>query len=372
MKDTPDHTSRDHAEFSPSSLKYVAACSGYNGRSGTSAAAEKGTRIHEALEVRDSSALQDEEEVEIYDQIVKDEDEFLHTVIGDQERTEYNEVVVDVELEGTSTWGTCDRLTIYGNKAVMGDYKTGISVIDIPTENWQAKAYTAGAFQRFPEIDEIVFVFYIPVRGEVLHGKFTRDDLPQLIKDLSYVIKSGELLRPQWDGGYPEIAKLSPNVNCRFCAYEDRCPALGAIAIEVANRVAENTLPKTDIADPDDPETLEQLWAIAKIVTNWATRIKAKAIAMAKDGTEFPSLRLRSMGASRKCNDNVKLAELAATFDMPHEELVRLANFPLKKISEAVGKAAPDGEKGQVTKDFIDAVEEAGIVERSETRYTLS
>ena len=161
-------------------------------------------------------------------------------------------------------------------------------------------------------------------------------------------------------------------MNCRFCAYEDRCPALGAIAIEVANRVAENTLPKTDIADPDDPETLEQLWAIAKIVTNWATRIKAKAIAMAKDGTEFPSLRLRSMGASRKCNDNVKLAELAATFDMPHEELVRLANFPLKKISEAVGKAAPDGEKGQVTKDFIDAVEEAGIVERSETRYTLS
>ena len=62
--DKPDHTSRDHAEFSPSSLKYVAACSGYTGRSGTSAAAEKGTRIHEALEVRDPSALHDEEELE--------------------------------------------------------------------------------------------------------------------------------------------------------------------------------------------------------------------------------------------------------------------------------------------------------------------
>ena len=101
--DKPDHTSRDHAEFSPSSLKYVAACSGYNGRSGTSAAAEKGTRIHEALEVRDPSALHDEEELEIYEQTVKDEDDFLQTVIGDADRTEYNEVLVDVELGGLVT-----------------------------------------------------------------------------------------------------------------------------------------------------------------------------------------------------------------------------------------------------------------------------
>ncbi len=372
MKDTPDHTSRDHAEFSPSSLKYVAACSGYNGRSGTSAAAEKGTRIHEALEIRDYSALHDEEEMDIYERIVRDEEEFLNTIIGDAERTEYNEVVVDVTLDGTSTWGTCDRLTIYGNKAVMGDYKTGISVIDTPTENWQAKAYTAGAFQKFPELDEIIFVFYIPVRDEVLHGKFTRDDLPQLIKDLSYVIKSGELIRPQWEDGTPDLDKLSPNINCRFCAYEERCPALGAIAIEVANRVAENTLPKTDIVDPEDPETLEQLWSVAKIVTNWATRIKAKAIAMAKDGTEFPTLRLRSMGASRKCINNQKLLEIADSFDMDHEEIVKLASFPLKKISEAVGKSAPDGEKGQVARDFMDAVEEANIIEKSDTRFTLS
>ena len=372
MDNTPDHTSRDHAEFSPSSLKYVAACSGYNGRSGTSAAAEKGTRIHEALEVRDPAALHDEEEVDIYEQIVRDEDDFLQTVIGDAERTEYNEVVVDVALDGTSTWGTCDRLTVYGNKAVMGDYKTGISVIDPPTENWQAKAYTAGAFQKFPELEVITFVFYIPVRNEVLHGEFKREDLPGLIKEQSYVIKSGELIRPQWDEGTPELSKLSPNINCRFCAYEDRCPALGAIAIEVANRVAENTLPDTDITDPDNPETLEQLWAIAKIVTNWATRIKAKAIAMAREGTEFPSLRLRSMGATRKCNDNVKLAEIASTFDLSHEELVRLGNFPLKKISEAVGRSAPEGEKGQAAKDFMDAIEEASIIDKSETRYTLS
>ena len=107
-------------------------------------------------------------------------------------------------------------------------------------------------------------MFYIPVRNEVLHGKFSREDLPQLIKDLSYVIKSGELIRPQWEEGTPTLDKLSPNINCRFCAYEEKCPALGAIAVEVANRVAENTLPKSDIIDPD-PKTLEQLWSVATL-----------------------------------------------------------------------------------------------------------
>ena len=82
MSETPDHTNRDHAEFSPSSLKYVAGCAGYDGRSGTNAAAEKGTRIHEALEVRDPSALHDEEEIEIYDKIVLEEAQFNNTIFG--------------------------------------------------------------------------------------------------------------------------------------------------------------------------------------------------------------------------------------------------------------------------------------------------
>ena len=68
--DTPDHSNRGHAEFGPSGLKYIASCPGFHGTEGTSEAAERGTRIHEALEVHDPSALHDEEEVEIYDKIV--------------------------------------------------------------------------------------------------------------------------------------------------------------------------------------------------------------------------------------------------------------------------------------------------------------
>ncbi len=375
--DKPDHANRDHAEFSPSSLKYVAGCAGYQGREGTSAAAEKGTRIHEALEAQDSSALHDEEEFEIYDQIVRDEEYFLHNVFGNDpyandEVIELYEVQVDVALDGTETWGTCDRLTIVDNKAVMGDYKTGISVIDSPRENWQAKAYALGAFQKYPELDEIIFVFYVPVRNQILDDTFTREDIPALTKELSDVIKKGEKIRPQWVGGQPDMDDLKPTVNCRFCRHEGHCPALGGLALEVATRVSE-TIPKDiDINNPKDPEVIEQLWLVAKVVTNWASRIKSKAVENAKDGMVYPSLRLKSMGATRKCNDNEKLIEIASEFDVSLGEALDVANISLNKLAGIAGQKAEEGEKKQKSKDFLDAVEEASIVDVSETRYTLS
>lgn len=73
----PNHQDRGHAEFSPSALKYLAACPGFHGREGTSSAAERGTRIHEALEVRNPAHLQDEAEVQCYEQCVALEDSFL-------------------------------------------------------------------------------------------------------------------------------------------------------------------------------------------------------------------------------------------------------------------------------------------------------
>ena len=99
MAVTIDHGSRGHADFSPSSLKYVAGCSGYEGRSGTNAAAEKGTRIHEALEVRDPSALHDEDEVTIYEAIVEQEEKYIQDFAKGKTYVEENEILLDVDLD---------------------------------------------------------------------------------------------------------------------------------------------------------------------------------------------------------------------------------------------------------------------------------
>ena len=92
----------------------------------------------------------------------------------------------------------------------------------------------------------------------------------------------------------------------------------------------------------------------------------------AKEGAEFPSLRLKSMGATRSCVDNKKLIEVAESFDFCPEELLNIANFPLRKVADAVGSTAPDGEKGQKANEFLDALEDAEIIKISEERFTLS
>ena len=78
------------------------------------------------------------------------------------------------------------------------------------------------------------------------------------------------------------------------------------------------------------------------------------------------------MGATRSCIDNEKLMEVAETFDMSQEEVLNIANFPLRKVADAVGATAPDGEKGQKANEFLDALEDAEIIKVSEERFTLS
>ena len=370
MKQQPDHSSRGHAEFSPSSLKYVSKCAGFHGREGTNASAEMGTRIHEALEIFDPSALHNEQELEIYEKIVEMEKEFLSNFGGITE--EHNEIQVTVQLNGTETWGTCDRfLILESGNAVMADYKTGISIIDPPERNWQAKAYVVGAFQKFPDIKEITFVFYVPQHDQSLHHTFSRTaDLDRLIDELSVAILKAERVRPKWIGGKPALEDLTPTPNCRFCRYEDICPALGGLILEVAKKI-DPQLPDVDIENTEDPMVLEDLWNIGKIVTNWADRQKARTLDLVKNGLELPTLKLQSMGASKKVVDNQGLMGIALGFGMTPDELVNEATFPLSKIAKAIADRHEKSERKKISQDFLDECQNAGIVESSDTRYTL-
>ena len=361
----PNHTDRGHAEFSPSSLKYVAACPAYEGKDGTSEAAEKGTRIHEALEIRDPSALHNEEEVEIYDEIVTMEAEFMLNFPPIFE--EHNEIQVDVALNGTATFGTCDRFLILegGTRAVMADYKTGISVIDPPESNWQAKAYVIGVFQKFENIDEIVFVFYVPLHNASPHHTFKREDLPKLIEEVSDVIRAGEVTRPKWGNNTLDLSECNPNQNCRFCKHEDECPALGYYAVEVTKKI------EIDPYNIDDLEYLPELFNIAKIVENWAASVKKRALEALRNGDDLAGLKLRSMGQVRKIEDNATFMTIAESHGLDAENVIDNLNIPLAKIAKLVGDQASKAARVNKVQNFMADCEDAGIVSTSEERHCV-
>jgi len=367
----PQHADRDHAEFSPSALKYLATCSGYHGKDGTSYAAEKGTRIHEALEIRDPSELRGADEVDIYQQIVEEEDEFLKIAKGrDKVAEDHMEIALDIQLnDGVLTWGTCDRLTIFDNgTAVMADYKTGVSKIDSPECNWQAWAYTIGAFQRFPDLTQITFVFYVPQRSVTLHHTFKRKDTLALQAAITGVIKSAQISRPKWKEGTPERKALKPTAVCSFCRHEEVCPALGGLAKQVAEQLDEN-LPQFDVGKVDDPVELEKMFAVSAVLSKWADTIRKKAIEVAKEGTEYDKFTLRSMGSSRKVADNQGLIDLAKQHGITEQDLLAEASLSVTKISKIVAKKQG---KGKNVEEFLDACEDQDIITRTPERWTLS
>jgi len=378
MSSQPDHGDRAHAEFGPSSLKYVFKCTGYHGREGTNPAAEMGTRIHEALEVRDPSALQTEQEVGIYERIILDEDEVFASVYGGTEGvTILREERLELELNSeakTPTFGTSDIVAFKDDIGLLIDYKTGISHIDPVRDNWQAIAYSLGTFQKYPELMTIHFAFLIPQRNETLLGTFLRSEVETYKSKISQTISQAEVIRPQWQTGAPDLDCLTPSVNCRFCRHEGHCPALGAVAIKIAVKLKPDLLFDAEI-DPskvDDAGTVEQLFAVAKIVSNWADTIKGKATQMAKDGVEFDTLKLRSMGANKVVVNKAKLVQLAIDHGMTVEEVLEAADLSPNKLGAALAANAERGSKGTISDQFIADAMSLGAVEVGTTRYTLS
>ena len=370
-----DHSERAHAEFGPSSLKYVSLCAGYHGKDGNNAASIIGTRIHEALEVRDSSALQNDDEVETYERMIEEEDQVFAAIFGGTEGVTIQRekrLVLDLDC-ATPTFGTSDIVAFKDEIGLQIDYKTGISKIDEPLKNWQAKAYVLAMFQS-TDLEIIHFAFLIPKRDEVLLGTFHRAEMDQLRKEISDVIKKAETTRPKWENKNIDIDDLNPTVNCRFCRHEEHCPALGAVAIEVAKRYRPDLLPDGPIAsgEVDDTETIEKLYVVAKIVENWASGIKHKATGMAHEGVEFESLKLRSMGALKKTLEKNYLAQLAVKHGLGLDEVNEAADLTMGQLSKALHEKAPKGKKSFVVDSFESEAIDLGIVEVGPTRYTLS
>lgn len=365
-----------HAEFGPSSLKYVSACAGYHGKDTTNQAAEVGTRIHEALENRNPSALQSEEELQMYERLLEEEQEVFDNVFGGTDGVTINkEMRLHLELEcKTPTFGTSDIVAWKNEIGLLVDYKTGISKIDKPRDNWQAKAYTLAAFQMYPDLKVIYFAFLVPKRDEILVGSFVRDEMDQLREEISNVILRAEQTRPKWESRTIDIDDLNPTVNCRFCRHEDHCPALGAVAIEIAKRYKPELVPDGPIAssDVEDPVNLEKLYAVAKIVEGWCSAIKHKTVGLAMDGQEFSTLKLRSMGALKKTVDKNNLAQLAMRYGLELNEIIEAADLSLNQLAKALHEKAPKGKKSFVVDSFEREAIDLGVVETGSTRYTLS
>lgn len=286
------HTS-DHAEYPPSSLSNFEKCPGYrnkpNNASYIGGAAEKGTRIHKALEKDDITTLPEEERG--LAQIFKD---YIDAEILEQGKGpdyDYREIKMKMDLGGgIETFGTADRLLIYGKRGKLYDFKTGYREVADAETNAQAWAYVIGAFQKFPLLDEIDFTFLVPNRDEVLFHTFTRAALPEMRLRLNTIIRRAMAI----DWSLPasvELSKLNPQPElCEYCQFQAVCPALARKALNVGAKLAPSLpVPASVLVDAKHPEDIPLLLRLAPLLENWASEVRKAALRLnLEDGVDIP------------------------------------------------------------------------------------
>ena len=364
-----------HAKRGPSSLKMYAACPSYKPRGGTNPAAEMGTRIHEALETGVWTTLSDFEQM--LAQLCQDaKDSILkrHEMSADTADF-YEEIRLTMDLgEGITTFGTSDFLAVKGTQAVKIDYKTGKGYIDPVLENWQAKAYTVGAFQKFPELDAVHFYFIVPQRDEILYGEFKRDDLHTMVAELRSVMVAANTAEDLWENaetgkGQVPLRITNPTDKvCNYCSNVQHCPAIQEKAFEIVSRYAGDdfTLPENlHASEEDSPDYLATLLRIAPIVEEWAKSVKHHAQQKAiEDGVEIPGYEIREQKSVRKISD------VLAAYGVLQDKGIELDDFlaalngslPIGKFEDLIASTALKGSKKSTVTEALRELHAANAI----------
>lgn len=372
-----------HAQFGPSSLKMFRKCPGYANRGGTNPAAEMGTRIHDALETGDWTALNDYEE-----SLAQMCFNCVQSIIRShmfEDCDHYNEIRLEMDLGGElSTFGTSDVLLVKGKEAVKIDYKTGVGKIDPAGQNFQAKAYTLGAFQKFPEIQTVDFYFVIPRRDEVLHHQFKREDTAELVEEIRNIILAAKETRKMFEDqarGKTSVeallAVLSPtNLVCNYCARAGSCPAIISKALEVAKHQALDEFEELGLSGEGcdlSPEELARRKKLVPILEEFirSTNSLVKK-SMLEDGVEVPGFEVKERSGDRKITSAMAAYGLVKDQVPLDEFLEELKGVPVGAFEDLIAKHSKRGEKKKRVEEVMKQLYESGAVHHGEPIKLIS
>lgn len=330
----------DHAEFSPSSLGMFEKCPGWRNRGGTTEQAEKGTRIHEALEKDTIDQLAEDERP-----LARQCADFIDSLLLDRLPTlpdsDHREIRLDVDLKGgIKTFGTCDRLIKYGSFAFMIDYKSGYRLITDASQNAQAFAYVMGAFQRFADLEEIEFYFLIPNRDEMSYHLFKRSDLPAMQLRLNTIIRRAMAADPKLFSPQPEL--------CEYCARQADCPALVAKALPILKQLSDGLpVPSSILVDSARAEDIPHLLRLAPLMEAWAVGVREAALRLnLEEGLEISGYARQERKLPRAINSVHGAWKVAKEHGVTFEEFLETCSkASVPKLEAAVSAKAKRGQK---------------------------
>jgi superfamily II DNA or RNA helicase len=334
-----------HHPRGPSKRRYFEICPSYvpNESSTPNRAAEKGTRIHNALETGDLEDLNEEERF-LAEAIIDAENKVINYFGFGMAEQDLKEIELDCDFgEGYSNYGTADRVLKKLNRALLIDYKTGVMAVDDAEINAQMDNYAIGVFQKWADVNEVSVVLILPAQDEVSFHTFYRE------QDLTRIRLRHRTIDKRADEG-TEVHAV-PSV-CDFCDRISTCRAWHEVALKVHARYTNSAvdLPSGSLhgSEVDDVDAMGKMLNVARVLEKWIDGVRKKSAEMASMGHTPTGFRAIMKTAARKIPGAAlpevieALAPLGISVDEIHS---CIDSVSVGKLEDIVESRAPRGKK---------------------------
>jgi hypothetical protein len=326
-------------------------CSSYKRREGTNPIAEAGTRIHEAVEKEDPSVLVDEVERSLAEWALS----FLAHVRREKSASanliaDHKEIFLEMQFGDHGTYGTCDVLDLYSDgSGVLLDWKFGFGGVDDAETNSQIQAYAYGAFQKFPELNELACYLVLPRRKEITHAIYKRSDMPRISLRLSTIIARAEVA---------ESYNPTEGV-CDYCSNQGRCEALKERALVIGQK-AGFEVPAT-LSLNGTPKEKGQLNKLAQLMEGWAGEVKKELLRQAlEEGAEVSGYKLDQRRTPRAVDNPLVGYEAIKDLVSIEEYLLACSRVSIPELEKFVAERAPRGHKAEAKQHLEDVLRQSG------------
>lgn len=371
---TVDHASRAHSPISPSKLKPLQICPGYESDDTPSAAASRGTTLHEVM---DSGRIPDtlpEEDREIAQKTL--------ALLADSESQSPYEPLKEVELDFRPlkfrdfNKGHADRVIVLEADAdheptfvELIDFKFGRWEVDHVSENIQFRAYALGLFLLFPTIEKIRVRLIQPALSVDDTHLFTRQkDYEVIVSQIGAIVRR----RNKWlETRDEKMLRPHPDV-CGFCAAQSTCPAWQRYMVKLANDAdlfGHEIAPLTSLESPEtaDPEEVVRAFRWIKPMEDYLKKFKKFVLAVHDAGRLSDGVTIVEKAGDSTIVDPISAARLLESeFGVTFDEFLSACDVSMTKIKQLVGQHARVGEKGGMQTRAIDLLHEKGLVQHGQ------
>lgn len=224
-------------------------------------------------------------------------------------------------------FGTGDVVLITDDVLEVIDLKGGKGVAISAVGNPQARLYALGAINTFGVLYDIKTVRMTIIQPRLDNISTDEMETEELLR------WAEEVVRPRAEAAYKGEGEFKAGEHCRFCKVKATCRARHNQSMKLACM---------DFKEPallTDEEVIQVLRQVEEL-KKWASDVEVYALEKAKDGKDWPGMKLVEGRSTRRFSSETEVAEKLLGAGYEAERIYTKSLLSLTKLEKEIGKKA--------------------------------